>query len=617
MNPDFRLGGQYLGNNLCSFRVWAPRATKVELHLIAPDDRLVAMQRSRQGYWQAHVEGVSPGARYFYRLNETNDRPDPASAYQPNGVHEASELVNHDFDWADRDWFGLPLRDYILYELHVGTFTQEGTFSAIIPKLDHLKRLGITALELMPIAQFPGDRNWGYDGVNLFAVQNSYGGPTGLKALVNACHRVGLAVVLDVVYNHFGPEGNYLGEFGPYFNNSSQTLWGAALNYDGADSKEVRHFFLENARYWQEFFHVDALRLDAVHAIRDFSAFPFLQELAQVTRRHAERLNRRFYLIAESDLNDARYLLPTQLGGYALDAQWSDDFHHTLHVLLTGERYGYYQDFGTIRQLAKVFREGYAYTGDYSAYRRLRQGNSPQFTSSRQFVVYAQNHDQVGNRLLGDRLARIVSFEALKLAAGSVLLSPFIPMLFMGEEYAETASFQYMTSHSDPNLVKAVQEGRRQEFAYTHADCPAPDPQSVGVFMENKLKFDGLCHDRTQRLLFELYQELIRIRKGQPALAEADKQTMDVTYLETKRLIVLHYWTEENALLVLLHFGSEARAATVELPDGSWGKLLDSAVDRWGGPGSSLPEEISGNISADLLLSPQSFAVFNRIHHVS
>ena len=450
------LGAIYLGDGRCSFRVWAPRAQQVEVRIVAPGQRIIPLRRDERGYHEVVAESVDPGTRYFYRLDGESERPDPASRFQPEGVHGPSQVVDSRFSWGDAGWFGLPLRDYIIYELHVGTFTGEGTFAAVVTHLEQLKELGITVLELMPVAQFPGSRNWGYDGTYPFAVQNSYGGPDGLKHLVSACHQRGLAVVLDVVYNHLGPEGNYLGDFAPYFTDRYRTPWGPAVNFDGAHSDEVRRFFIENALSWVTEFHVDGLRIDAVHAILDFSAKPFLQELAEAVHAQAERLNRRIYLIPESDLNDTRLIRAPEVGGFGLDAQWNDDFHHALHTLLTGERTGYYEDFGEIRHLVKGFREGFVYSGEYSPYRRRRHGNSSRSLPAHRFVVFAQNHDQVGNRLRGDRLSHLVSLEALKLAAGVILLSPFIPLLFMGEEYGEIAPFEYFVSHSDPGLIEAV-----------------------------------------------------------------------------------------------------------------------------------------------------------------
>ena len=435
MNKGISLGASYLGERQCRFRVWAPFVSKVELHLLSPNEQIVPMGKDQRGYHEAVVKQLEPGALYRYRLDGDKERPDPASRYQPDGVHGPSQVVDPHFCWSEAHWAGLPLKEYVLYELHVGTFTPDGTFSAIIPHLDQLKDLGITAVELMPVAQFPGDRNWGYDGVYPFAVQNSYGGPGGLKLLVDACHQRGLAVVMDVVYNHLGPEGNYLADFGPYFTDSYKTPWGPAVNYDGPYSDDVRRFFIENALHWLIDFRIDALRIDAVHGIFDSSAQPFLEELALTVQEHTERLNRQIYLIAESDLNDSRLVRSRKLGGYGLDAQWNDDFHHALHTLLTSERSGYYEDFGLCRDLATAFRDGFVYSGKYSRYRKRRHGNDARVIASHRLVVFSQNHDQVGNRMRGDRLSALVSFESLKLAAGVVILSPFIPLFFMGEEY--------------------------------------------------------------------------------------------------------------------------------------------------------------------------------------
>ncbi|MFC1937816.1 malto-oligosyltrehalose trehalohydrolase, partial [Chloroflexota bacterium] len=419
MNTQGNLGAAYLGDDQCQFIVWAPLAQRIEVHIVSPEELIIPLQRDSQGYHRVVTGGVKPGSLYFYRLDGEKEHPDPASRFQPQGVHGPSQVLAATFPWQDQNWPGLPLQEYILYELHVGTFTEEGTFDAVIGHLDRLKDLGITAMELMPVAQFPGNRNWGYDGVCPFAVQDSYGGPEGLKHLVNTCHQKGLAVVLDVVYNHLGPEGNYIADFGPYFTDRYKTPWGAALNFDGPHSDEVRRFFIENALYWLEEFHIDALRLDALHAIFDMSSYPFLQELAASFHQKVAKLNRKAYLIGESSANDARLIKPSESGGYGLDAQWNDEFHHSLHTLLTGEQSGYYQDFGQLQHLIKAFQEGFVYSGQYSHYRQRRHGVSSRNIPSHRFVVFAQNHDQVGNRVKGERLSRLVLFEALKLAAGA------------------------------------------------------------------------------------------------------------------------------------------------------------------------------------------------------
>ena len=609
MNEENRLGANYLGNGRCQFTVWAPARQKVEVHIVSPEELLVPLARDDRGYHRATVEGVQPGCRYFYRLDEEKERPDPASRFQPGGVHGPSQLVDPHFPWQEQSWTGLTLEEYIVYELHVGAFTGEGTFDAVIPYLDELKDLGITAIELMPVAQFPGNRNWGYDGVYPFAVQDSYGGPEGLKRLVNACHRKGLAVILDVVYNHLGPEGNYLADFGPYFTERYKTPWGTALNFDGPHSDEVRRLFIENAIYWLTEFHIDALRLDALHAILDVSAYSFLEEMAASFHQQAERLRRQAYLIGESSANDARLLKAPQSGGYGLDAQWNDDFHHSLHVLLTGEHTGYYQDFGQLQHLVKALQQGFVYSGQYSSYRQRRHGVSSRNISADKFVVFAQNHDQVGNRMKGDRLSQLVPFEALKLAAGIVLLSPFIPLLFMGEEYGEKAPFPYFVSHSEPDLIEAVRQGRREEFAAFQWQGELPDPQNEATFSRARLDHD-LRHDGQHRALLEFYQQLIRLRKETPALACLSKENMEVRGISEDNLLFLRRWKEYNEVMVVFNLNDSQQAAALPVPAGVWGKSLDSTEKRWGGGGSVVPERLVSDGEATVTIGPWAFALF-------
>jgi maltooligosyltrehalose trehalohydrolase len=604
------LGATCLGKRSCRFRVWAPFLQRLELHLLTPEERLVPMEPTQRGYHQIVVDDCPPGSFYFYRLNGKKERPDPASRFQPQGVHGPSQVTDLQFDWTDNGWFGLPLENYIVYELHVGTFTSEGTFDAMIPHLPRLRDLGITALEIMPVAQFPGNRNWGYDGVYPFAVQDSYGGPTGLKRLVNACHNHQLAVILDVVYNHLGPEGNYLAEFGPYFTERYKTPWGWALNFDGAHSDEVREFFIENALYWITEFHIDALRLDAVHAILDHSPRTFLEELSAEVHRQAKRINRQVYLMPESASNDARLIRSRELGGYGLDAQWNDDFHHSLHVLLTGERTGYYTDYGRIEHLVKALREGFVYSGEYSSYRRRRHGSSSRDIPAHRFVVFAQNHDQVGNRMGGERLSQLVSLESLKLAAGLVLLSPFIPLLFMGEEYGETAPFQYFTSHADPNLIEAVRQGRREEFAAFQWKGEPPDPQDEATFLRAKLNHK-LGHEGQNQILSEFYQELIRLRKGLVALARLDKESMDVVGHEKEQLLVIRRWSGDDEVFIAFYLGADEVSISFALPAGQWRKVLDSEDGRWQGKGSSLPAQMNSDGEILLRLKPKSFFVLS------
>jgi len=596
MAPFRRIGSTPADHDYCKFRVWAPRADSVDVYILPPSERIAPMEPEGAGYFYARLDGVTPGARYRYRLNGRLERADPASRFQPEGVSGPSGVVSKDFPWTDRGWAGIPLEEYILYELHTGTFSREGTFAGIIPYLDELKRLGITAIELMPVAQFPGGRNWGYDGVFPFAVQNTYGGPRRLMQLVDACHARGLAVVLDVVYNHLGPEGNYFGDFGPYFTDHYRTPWGDAINFDGPGSDEVRAYFISNALEWVTDFHFDALRVDAIDFLFDSSAYPFLQELADAVHRRAAELNRSIYVIAESDLNDVRLIRSPELGGYGLDAEWADDLHHALHTLLTGEREGYYEDFGRLRDLETAFTTAHVYDGRYSAYRKRRHGNSSAGLPPSKFVVCTQNHDQIGNRRLGERLSRLVSFESLKLAAAAVLLSPYIPLLFMGEEYGETAPFQYFVSHSDEKLVEAVREGRRREFEAFAWRGEVPDPQSERTFLDSRLNH-ALRDQGQHRLLYEFYNELIGIRRR--LFSPLDKRGIRAYASEPDGVVVVERAASVETAL-LLHFGERPVSFAFPLA-GEWRIVIDSSSERWGGPGDAQPPRRLAPNSAALL----------------
>jgi maltooligosyltrehalose trehalohydrolase len=607
-----RVGATYLGERRGQFLVWAPQANRVEVKIVAPCEKVVPLQKIERGYHQTTVEGVEPGASYLFRLDQEKERPDPASRYQPFGVHQPSQLTDRNaFRWSDAPWSGLDLEKYVLYELHVGTFTCEGTFDAILPRLDEIKSLGITGLELMPVAQFPGNRNWGYDGVYPFAVQNSYGGPEGLKRLVDACHQREMSVVLDVVYNHLGPEGNYLAEFGPYFTDAYRTPWGQAINFDGAHSDEVVRFFVQNALYWLEEFHIDALRLDAIHGIVDRNAQPFLELLGREVEAFAEQAGRKVHLIAESDLNDSRFVSPRKANGYGLHAQWNDDFHHSAHVLMTGEQGGYYQDFGTVGQLAKAFTEGYVYTGDYSKFRKRRHGNSSRGIERRQLVVFTQNHDQVGNRMLGERLSQLVSFEALKVCAGLLLLSPFVPLIFMGEEYGETAPFLYFTSHSDPDLIAAVRRGRKQEFAAFAWQGEPPDPQDETTFLKSKLDHEQ-SQQEPHRTLLALYKELLRLRSLLPALQNLRKDETTAQAFEEQQVLLLRRWADGSQLCMAFNLGDNEACLNLPVPNGTWKKLLDSSDQRWAGSGSTVRDVLTSHGQVELRLASKSFCLFSR-----
>jgi maltooligosyltrehalose trehalohydrolase len=588
--------------------VWAPARKSVGVHLFTgSNDRYVPMAKDEDGYHGVLVGDLEPGSRYLYRLDDTEEHPDPASRFQPDGVHRPSEIIDlSTFNWTDAGWQAPSLEETVFYEVHVGTYSEEGSLDGLRAHLTELADLGVTTVELMPLGQFPGSRNWGYDGVYPFAVQNSYGGPRALQRFVDAAHNQGLAVALDVVYNHLGPEGNYLNQFGPYFTNRYGTPWGQAINYDGSESGPVRRFFIENALYWFNLYHIDALRLDAVHGIYDFGALHFLAELQRQVESASKRLGRNLHLIAESDLNDARVLLPRDKGGYGLAAQWSDDCHHALHALLTHETGGYYADFGSLGHLGSVFRKGWFYEGQHSRFRRRQHGNSPEGISRSHFVVCSQNHDHVGNRARGERLSSLVDFEAQKLAAGVTLLSPFVPLLFMGEEYGEKVPFQYFTSHGDKHLIEAVRRGRREEFAESGWDAAPPDPQNDATFEDSKLHHALRDHDphRTLRLL---YQELMRFRRANHLGADAD---LTITENESLRTLTVLRRSSDSTLLMLFNFG----AADIEIPNatpsGQWLTQLNSADSQWLGLGNPRPPIVS---SGDpIALSGQSFLVLRQ-----
>jgi maltooligosyltrehalose trehalohydrolase len=529
-----------------------------------------------------------PGHDYTYRLDGRPDRPDPVSRWQPHGVHGPSRIVDATAHrWGDSGWRGRAMAELSLYELHVGTFTPEGTFDAVVGRLPYLHDLGVTAIELMPVAEFPGSRNWGYDGVSLYAPESSYGGPEGLRRLVDAAHRHELAVVLDVVYNHLGPEGNYLAEFGPYFTDRYRTPWGSALNYDGADSDGVRRYIIDNALSWVTEYHIDGLRLDAVHGIFDFGAQHILQELTDQVHAAGTQLGREIVVIAESDLNDPRLVRTPDQGGYGLDAQWSDDFHHAVHAELTGERSGYYGDFGGLETLATAMRDRFVYAGRYSAHRRRRHGAPATDVSADHFVVAVQNHDQVGNRAAGDRLSTLISLDGLKTAAALLLLSPYVPLLFMGEEYGETNPFRYFVSHSDPALVEAVRRGRRDEFAaFGWADA-VPDPQSETTFLQSRLDWSRL-ETASHRHLLALYTDLLHLRRREPALRPG-ASAVDVLFDGSGGWLALQLRPAEGAPVLLLSSLQPARERVrvpVEIP-GRWELLLTSDDARYGGAGGA------------------------------
>jgi maltooligosyltrehalose trehalohydrolase len=547
------------------FAVWAPRPERVEL--VLGRERL-PMERDEHGWWRRTVADAGPGSRYGFSLDGGEPLADPRSRSQPDGITGLSEVVDPNaFSWRDGRWRGLALPGAVLYELHVGTFTEAGTFDAAVERLPHLVDLGIDAVELMPLAEFSGERGWGYDGVGLFAVHHACGGPDGLDRFVDACHAHGIGVVVDVVYNHLGPEGNHLPEFGPYLTDRHRTNWGDAVNMDGPGSDEVRRFLCDNARMWLRDHHVDGLRIDAVHAIVDDSATHILEELATEVDALAAQVRRPLFLIAESDRNDPAYVRNRDAGGMGLDAAWADEWHHALHAALTGERDGYYEDFGPLGLLAKALAQAWVYDGTWSPHRQRHHGASPAGLDGSQFVVSVQNHDQVGNRARGERLGAIACPSRLRVAAALLLTSPFVPMLFQGEEWGAASPFPYFADHADEDLRRAVRTGRQEEFAAFGWDPDELwDPYDHATFTAATLSWDEIGRAEHRGLL-EWYRELIALRRREPALADP-------------RLDPAHHRVDLDADTSTLVVHRGGLRVFVNLGDGSHRFASDAATDE-------------------------------------
>ncbi len=540
-------------------RVWAPFAQTVELVI---SGKRLAMARDANGWWSVELDDILARADYSFSVDGADPVPDPRSPFQPEGVLGYSRPIDHSaFRWSDDGWRQPPLGSAIIYECHVGTFTTAGTFDAAIDRLEYLKSLGVSHVELMPVAEFSGDRGWGYDGVDLYAPHHAYGGPDGLKRFVDAAHRHGLGVILDVVYNHFGPSGNFLPKFGPYLTDNYRTPWGDALNLDGEHSREVRRFLCDNALMWLRDYHIDGLRLDAVHAIFDISAIPFLEQLASEVRTLESQLGRQFMVIAESDLNQPRLVTSFDAGGYGLDAQWSDDFHHAIHAYLTGEQAGYYADFGSLANVAKALTNPYVYDGIYSRHRNRIHGRPAASLQADRFVVCIQNHDQIGNRAKGERLGRLVSRDLLKIAAALLMTSPFAPLIFQGEEWNASSPFQYFTDHKDPALAQAVREGRRKEFAhFVAAADEVPDPQAPETFQRSKLNWEE--RDRGEHAeMLAWYRNLIGFRRRSRRPLRLNQVTAD--FSESARWLYLR----NGSITIVCNFAASETRAPLHDPE--------------------------------------------------
>lgn len=569
--------------------MWAPAAGRVEAELTA-SGRLLAMEPDEGGWWAVDDDAIGPGTRYLFRVDGGPGRPDPRSPWQPDGVHGPSCVVDHDaFEWHDDAWEAAPLRDAVIYEAHVGTFSPEGTFLGAVGRLDHLVGLGATHLELMPVAAFAGTWGWGYDGVDLWSPHPAYGSPDELKVLVDAAHSRGLGVLLDCVYNHLGPDGNFLSTFGPYFTDRYTTPWGEAVNVDDAGSTEVRRFIVDNALMWLRDYHLDGLRLDAVHAIVDTSAVHLLEQLSAEVAELSADLGRRLVLVAESDRNDPRLVQPRDEGGLGVDAHWNDDFHHAVHVALTGEQDSYYVDYGGLEPLADALRHAWVYRGQYSEFRERHHGRDPEGVPGHRFVGYVQNHDQIGNRAKGERASHLLSPARLRIAAAVVMTAPFVPMVFQGEEWGASAPFPYFADHRhDPGLADAVREGRLAEFAtFGWSPDEVVDPEHPDTFRSAVLDVDEATREPHASLL-TWYRELIALRATEASLRDGDLDTVRTDHDEGRRTLSMRRGTVGLALNLGL------RPATVTLPGGvpATELLLSSAPGVTLGDGSvSLPPD--------------------------
>ena len=588
INPEQRVGATFVEGKGVYIRLWAPNINQCEIEWLGRGRSLL---KSDNGYFTGLFSEARPGDRYYFYCDGRRI-PDPASRYQPESVSGPSEVVSDDFSWTDLNWKAPPQEEWVIYEIHPGTFSEQHNFEGIIADLPRLKDLGVTTLEIMPVSQFSGDRNWGYDGVFPHAVQDSYGGPAGFKNMVDKAHKHGLAVVLDVVYNHLGPEGNVLPSIAPYTQDKYHTPWGDALNFDGAYSDEVRRYFLQTVWQWLTEYHLDGLRLDAIQTILDTSPIAFLQEVSLIKEQAEKETGRPLVLIAETDMNDARVLDPLNKNGFAFDGHWADDLHHALHVTLTGENTGYYEDYGGVDQLAKIYANGVAFQGDYSPFRKRMHGKSYAGIDRRRLVVQSQNHDQIGNRLLGDRLSSLVNFEKTKLAAAAVLLSPCMPLLFMGEELYAENPFQYFISHSDKDLVEAVRKGRKAEWKSFNWSQEPPDPAAISTFEDCVLK------DRTSSRAITMqsyYKKLISLSK--------QVRQMDLKVTNDNTCLYLDYTYGADAIKVILSFSTN----DVEFNQKGWECILKSDQYLEGRP---LPVKVA--TEKNIIIPAFSATVFKR-----
>lgn len=578
-----RIGANY-SERKCDFIVWAPKRNQVDLQLIERNE-LLRMKKVENGYWILNVPGLNPDVLYTYLLDGKESKPDPASHFQPTGVFGPSQVIDHGaFKWKDGSWTGVEVRNLFFYEIHVGTFTRQGTFKAASERIKDIAELGFNAVELMPISQFSGTRNWGYDGVFPFAVQNTYGTPYDLKELVNECHLHNVALFIDCVYNHVGPEGNCLNDFAPYFPSTRIGQWGPSINLDGKLNDGVRNFFSENVLHWLGNFHFDGIRLDAVQTMMDTNPNHFLQEINSSVRLFSDKIGRKCHLIAESGYNIPQLLLPLNQCGYGFDAQWLDDFQHAIFALLTGEKEGYYRNYGSLQDVIEVLNDAYLYVG--GEYDFKRRDESYRDIPAYRFIVFSQNHDQIGNRLLGDRLTSIAGIEAAKLASAMVFLSPYVPLIFMGEEWGEIAPFLFFTDYQGKDLIANIRDGRRHEFVEFHWQGEVPDSQDQAVFEQSKIRWEKRDSEDGKNIT-SFYRQLIKLKKIPIFHSEADRQIKVSQICEN--VLLMYKESGNSKAIIIANFSKQQSTFTFPLVKGNYLKIFDSADIEWSGPGSNLP----------------------------
>jgi maltooligosyltrehalose trehalohydrolase len=599
-------------DNRCEFVVWAPESSETGVILIATNE-FYPMTKLKEGYWKIVIDGVKPESEYMFKLNGKILLPDPASHFQPKGVFGPSKVINHEsFKWTDLDWQGLYLKDMVFYELHVGVFTPQGTFKAISSRVRELAEIGVNAIELMPIAQFPGERNWGYDVAFPFAVQNTYGSPDDLKNLANECHMHGVALFIDVVYNHAGPEGNFLNEYGPYFVKNRMTAWGPTVNLDGPNSKPVRDYFSQNTFHWLQKYHLDGLRLDAVLFMLDNSPVHFLQDLTSKVKLCSRKLKRKICLIAESGYNQPIVLTPKNRGGYGFDAQWLDDFQHALHAILTGEKEGYYRNYGKMLHLKETLIESYVHVGGglpNSHFRPRNPDESFLWINSNKLVVFSQNHDQVGNRVISERLTTLSGYEAAKTAASLVLLSPYVPLLFMGEEYGETKPFDFFADYADAKLRAATRKGRALEFASFHWKGESRDPSAIKTFEDSKIHWESRYAGPGVEIA-NYYKALIHLRKKMNLSCYSNRGQMKVVCNEENKILFIKRCKGNHANVIVANLCNKEQSCEFPFNGGKYRKVLDSADTNFGGPGVILSNEVKKDQKD--FIHGFNFAVFER-----